>query len=77
MLDGLAEAAADPHRFRKPACLAGVHDALNSPREFARMQDMVSSGLLGEYLSQTAVGRAGMPPLEDAKQTLMTDYVAA
>lgn len=40
------------------------------------MRDIVSSRLLGEYLSQTAVGRARMPPPEDG-QTLMTDYLTA
>lgn len=63
MLDGLDEAAADPRRFRKLVCLARVHEALNSPREFARMRDMISGRLFGEYLSQTVVGHAHMPPL--------------
>lgn len=77
MLNTLDRAAADRDRFRRLEALSRVHEALNSPLEFARMRDMVSSGLLGEYMSQTAVGRAGMPPLGDAAQTLLTDYVAA
>ena len=65
MLGALDEAAHDRRKFSKLAALAKVHEALNSPREFARMRDMASSGLLGEYLSQTAVGRADMPPPAD------------
>ena len=76
MLDTFEEAAADARKFRRLATLAKVHEALNSPREFARMRDMVSSRLLGEYLSQTVVGRARMPPPGDPAQTLMTDYPA-
>ena len=76
MLETFEEAATDSRKFRKLAALAKVHEALNSPLEFARMRDMASSRLLGEYLSQTVVGRARMPPPEDG-QTLMTDYPAA
>ena len=77
MLNTLDKAAADRGRFRRLEALAKVHEAINSTLEFARMRDMVSSGLLGEYLSQTVVGHAHMPPLPDSAQTLMTDYVAA
>ena len=77
LLQTLDEATADPGRFRKLACLVRVHEALNSPREFARMRDMISGRLFGEYLSQTVVGHAHMPPLVDTAQTLMTDYPAA
>ena len=76
-LDAFDEAAADRRWFRKLVALAKVHEALNSPREFARMRDMALNGLLGEYLSQTAVGRVGMPPPADPLQTLMTDYPVA
>ena len=77
MLRTFDEAAADRQKFRKLAALSRVHEALNSPREFARMRDMVSNGLYGEYLSQTVVGRVAMPPPADSAQRLMTDYVAA
>lgn len=77
MLEAFDEAAADRRRFRMLEALAKVHEALNSPLEFARMRDMASAGLLGEYLSQTAIGRAGMPAPKDPAQTLMTDYVVA
>ena len=76
-LDAFDGAAADRRKFRRLAALAKVHEAFNSPREFARMRDMALSGLLGEYLSQTVVGRAGMPPPADPRQTLMTDYPVA
>ena len=49
-------------KFRSLAALSRVHEAPSSPREFARMRDMVSNGLYGEYLSQTVAGRAAMPP---------------
>ena len=76
MLETFEEAATDARKFRRLVALARVHEALNSPLEFARMRDMVSSRLLGEYLSQTVVGKALMPPPEDG-QTLMTDYLTA
>ena len=76
MLETFEEAATDSRKFRRLAALARVHEALNSPLVFARMRDMASSRLLGEYLSQAAVGRARMPPPEDG-QTLMTGYPAA
>ena len=76
MLETFEEAATDARKFRRLAALARVHEALNSPLEFARMRDMASSRLLGEYLSQTVVGRALMPPPEDG-QTLMTAYPTA
>ena len=74
MLETFEEAATDARKFRRLAALARVHEAFNSPPEFA-MRDMASSRLLGEYLSQAVVGRARMPPPEDG-QTLMTDYPA-
>ena len=77
LLQTIDRAAADPSRFRKLVYLSRVHEALNSPREFARMRDMMTSRLLGEYLSQTVVGHAHMPPPADPAQTLVTDYAAA
>lgn len=77
MLDRFDEAAVDRRKFRRLLALAKVHEALNSPREFARMRDMISSRLFGEYLSQTVVGHAHMQPLVDFAQTLMTDHVDA
>ena len=68
MLETFEGAATDSRKFRRLAALAKVHEALNSPLGLA-MRDMASSRPLGEYLSQTAVGRARMPPPEDG-QTL-------
>ena len=77
MLETFEDAATDGRLFRKLAALAKVHEAINSPREFARMRDMISNRLFGEYLSQTELGRAHMRPLGDPAQTLMTDYPLA
>lgn len=56
MLETFEEAATDSRKFCRLAALARVHEALNSPLEFA-MRDTASSRPLGECLLQTAVGR--------------------
>lgn len=73
----LDEAAADRRKFRRLAALSGVHEAPGSPRELARMRDVLSSRPLCKYLPQTIVGHAHMLPPVDPAQTPMTDYPAA
>ena len=78
MLETLGGAAAGERKLRRPASLARVREALNGPRESARMRDMISSRLLGECMSQAAAGRARTPPpSEYPVQTLTTGCPAA
>ena len=76
MLETLGDADAYGRKLLRPA--VQVHEALNGPRESARMQDMISNRLPGECLSQAVAGRARMPPpSEYPAQTLTTGYPAA
>ena len=78
MLETLGGAAADGRKLRRPAAPRQVREALNGPRESARMRDMISSRLLGECMSQAVAGRARMPPpSEYPVQTLTTGCPAA
>ena len=71
-------AAADGRKLCRPAAPRQVREALNGPRESARMRDMISSRLLGECMSQAVAGRARMqPPPEYSAQALLTDYPIA
>ena len=48
MLETLGDAAAaDGRKLRRPAALARVHEALNGPRESARMRGMIAKRPLG------------------------------
>lgn len=75
MLGGFEGAAIHKKKFRQLYCLARMHEALNSPPEFARMRDMIMYDRLGEYLSATPLPRmaAARVPLR-AAQTVLPDF---
>ena len=75
MLGGFEGAAIHKKKFRHLYCLARMHEALNSPPEFARMRDMIMADRLGEYVSAMPLCRAAAVRVPfRAAQTVMPDF---
>lgn len=75
MLGGFAGAAVNRKKFQQMRYLAKVHEAINSPPEFARMRAMIAAGQFGRYVSATLAPAAAMAyAAVGPAQTSMPDY---
>lgn len=75
MLGGFEGAAVSEKKFRQLCCLARVHEAINSPPEFARMRGMIADGRFGQYISATLAGSvAAAYATVGSAQTSMPDF---
>lgn len=69
MLGGFKGAAANAKKSQQLRCLAKVHEAINSPPEFARMRAMIAAGRFDRYVSATLA-----PAAVGFTQTLMPSF---
>lgn len=76
MLGGFEGAAVSAKKFRQLYCLARVHEALNSPPEFARMREAIAVDRFGMYASAAlaAAGAAEAHAPRGPVQMLMPDF---
>lgn len=76
MLGGFEGAAISAKKFRQLYCLARVHEALNSPPEFARMREAIAENRFGQYASAALAGAGAAEPHDPVGpvQMLMPDY---
>ena len=77
MLGGLEGAAPDREGLARLFYLARMHEALNSPREFELMRDMILEGRIGEYASRVSALGAASGSAEPTRQAMLDDFLPA
>ena len=77
MLGGLEGAAPDRQGLARLFHLARMHEALNSPREFELVRDLILEGRIGEYSSRVSALGAAFGSAEPTKQAMLDDFLPA